>query len=132
MTERFRGFTTRRCVNPLYIYLCVLELVAVYSLGRQKLRPFPFPTLGCIIICHNNSVCYCYVNVTAKDFVGCKSRVCVLGPEDGRAKLADIARQLSAQVAMQRLSLDSLTIPYVDSVVQGKFAIPVNVCISDL
>jgi len=58
--------------------------------------------------------------VTGKDFGCSKSHVCVLGPEDGHAKLADIARHLSSEVAMQRLSLDNLTISYVDSVVQGK------------
>ena len=58
--------------------------------------------------------------VTAKDLGCSKSRVFVVGPEDGRAKFADIARQLSSEVAMQRLSLDSLTISHVDSVVQGK------------
>jgi len=46
--------------------------------------------------------------------------VFVLGPEDSHAKLTDIARQLSSEVAMQRLSLDNLTISYVDTVVQGK------------
>jgi len=64
----------------------------------------------CLVIC-----------VAAKDFGCSKSRVFVLGPEDSHAQLADIARQLSSEVAMQRLSLDGLTISYVDSVVQGKF-----------
>ena len=50
----------------------------------------------------------------------------VLGPDDGHSKLADIARQLSEEVAMQRLSLDSLTVSYVDSVVQGEFDIAVS------
>ena len=59
--------------------------------------------------------------IAAKDFGGSKSHVFVLGPEDGQAKLADIAKQLSAEVVMQRLSLDNLTISYVDSFVQGKF-----------
>ena len=62
--------------------------------------------------------CVC---VPARDFSDIKSRVYVIGPEDGQARLADIARQLSADVAMQRLSLESLTVSYVDSVVQGKF-----------
>jgi len=47
--------------------------------------------------------------------------VFVLGPEDGHPKLTDISRQLSVDVAMQRLSLDQLTTLFVDSVIQGKF-----------
>lgn len=53
----------------------------------------------------------------------------VLGPEDGHSKLVDITRQLSAEVAMQRLSLDSLTISYVDSVIQGKWSVDLSQCI---
>jgi len=53
--------------------------------------------------------------------LGSKSRVFVLGPEDGHSKLVDITRELSREVAMQRLSLDGLTVSYVDSVIQGKF-----------
>ena len=61
------------------------------------------------------------LHVTVKDLCGgSKSRVFVLGPESGHSKLTDIARQLSAEVAMQRLSVDSITIPYVDSVIQGE------------
>jgi len=62
-----------------------------------------------------------FLGVVAKDFAGSKSRVFVLGPEDSHSKLADIARQLSKEVSMQRLSLDALTVSYVDSVVQGEF-----------
>jgi len=65
-------------------------------------------------------MCVC---VTVKDFGGSKSRVFVLGPDDGHSVLADIARQLSEEISMQRLSLDSLTVPYVDSVIQGKWYI---------
>jgi len=61
------------------------------------------------------------VHFTGSEFGDSKSRVYVLGPDDGHSRLVDIARQLSSAVAMQRLSLDHLTVSYVDSVVQGKF-----------
>ena len=47
------------------------------------------------------------------------SRIFILGPEDGRQRLVEIARQLSREVAAHRLTPNDITVSRVDELVQG-------------
>jgi len=116
-------YTCFFCVSLLVTYICHIRLKHP-ALARFPFQIWPWldvkkiKSTGNLLVSKSwHCMWWC---VTGKDFGCSKSHVFVLGPEDGHAKLADIARHLSSEVAMQRLSLDNLTISYVDSVVQGK------------
>jgi dehydrodolichyl diphosphate syntase complex subunit NUS1 len=51
-------------------------------------------------------------------------RVFILGPDDGRQGLVDVARQLSCAAASQRLVPADISVSYVDTLIQDKFGFP--------
>jgi len=47
------------------------------------------------------------------------TRIFIIGPDDGRQGLTDIARQLSKDVVMRRLAPFDITVSHVDDIIQG-------------
>ena len=47
------------------------------------------------------------------------TRVFIVGPDDGRQGLADIARQMSKDIVMRRLLPSDITVSRVDDIIRG-------------
>jgi hypothetical protein len=49
------------------------------------------------------------------------TQIFILGPEDGRQKIVDLARQFSREVLAHKLAHTDITVSRVDEMMQGKF-----------